>query len=259
MQTLTEILKSYSLLAVAFSGGTDSTLLASEAMRILGKDNVLLLHGESVLLPECDRNFTRLFREKGWNLQNVPFDPLAIPLVRRNHADRCYHCKKALFAALQDEARRAGFPVLADGTNADDLHDFRPGMKAAQELGVVHPFLLCGMTKKDIRSAAQKSELPNWDLPASACLASRIPPGTELSAALLRQIGNSESILSRLGFSGFRVRFENSHTARLEFNPAQFSLACQQREVLLAALAKEGFTEVLLDLRGYRPASWNFR
>ena len=243
-------------IAVAFSGGVDSALLAYLARRELGVENVLLLHASSVLLPECDRAFTAQFQAAGYRIQTVELDPLSLDAVRSNRKDRCYHCKKLIFGTLQAVAAAQGFPVLADGTNADDPGDYRPGLQAAAELGVLHPFLACGIGKSDIRKIAENAALPNWDLPASACLASRIPTGTALEETLLRRIGNAEKSLTELGFAGVRVRVPGNWV-KLEMDPGYFAAVLEKRQEILSALQQNGFAEVTLDLQGYRTGSMN--
>jgi len=249
VQKLTEYLAGFSSLAIAFSGGTDSALLAHEAIQVLGKKHVLLLHGVSVLLPECDRHFTCHFAGLGWPVQQVELEPLSIPEVRANVRERCYFCKKAMYAALLQAAGAAGFRDLADGTNADDTRDFRPGMHAAEELGILHPLLDCGLGKAAVRELARKRGLPNWDLPASACLASRIPAGTPLDEEILRRIGTAENGLSELGFRGHRVRYADFRSVRLELREPDFAKLPDCREKVLGILGKLGFSRVTADLK----------
>ncbi|MBO5762950.1 MAG: ATP-dependent sacrificial sulfur transferase LarE [Lentisphaeria bacterium] len=243
-------------IAIAFSGGVDSALLAYLARRALGDDNVLLLHAASVLLPECDRAFTAQFAEAGYRIRTVTVDPMALDAVRCNRKDRCYHCKKLIFGTLQKIAAEAGFPVLADGTNADDPGDYRPGLQAAAELGVRHTFFECGIGKNAIRTMAQTAALPNWDLPASACLASRIPTGMPLEESLLRRIDGAEKALKEHGFAGVRVRVPGDWV-KLEMDPALFPRLLMLRGEMLDLLRQWGFDEVTLDLRGYRTGSMN--
>lgn len=256
-ELLIEKIKSYGRLAVAFSGGTDSTLLAETARRVLGPENVLLLHAASIFIPEAEGRFAAAYAARsGLRLLTVEFAPLEFPEVRRNDELRCYHCKKLIFAKLQQVAAEHGFPVLADGANVDDTGDYRPGMQAAAELGVAHPLLTCGLGKADIRALARRFELANADTPASACLASRVPTGTPLAAEALRRIGAAETALAQLGFAGFRVRAFDT-LAKLEFRPADLERALAERGLIVAAVKAAGFESAALDLEGYRTGAMN--
>lgn len=241
-------------LAIAFSGGCDSALLAEAARRILGPENVLLLLADSVLLPRAEAERARqLAAAAGLRLEILRLDPLADEAVRSNGPLRCYHCKKRIFSALSARARELGFPLLADGANLDDRGDYRPGAKAADELGVVHP--LAELPKSAIRELAREWELPTWDLPAAACLASRIPTGTPLDRTSLEMVEAGEKAVAALGFSGFRVRKTGPAAARLELRPEETAAAEQRLAEIGARLKKCGFLSVELAL--YRTGSMN--
>ena len=210
-------LKSFGRAAIAFSGGCDSTLLAEAARRTLGSGNVLLLLADSVFLPrvEFDRAVS-WSAAAGMRLEIVRFEPLESSEVRSNPPERCYFCKRKIFSALLERAHSEGFAELCDGTNQDDLGDFRPGMRAAAELGIRHPLLAAGLNKAAVRALAREYGLAVWNLPAAACLASRIPCGEALSAMALRQVEEAEAAIAHLGFTGFRVRRLSAEHARLE-------------------------------------------
>ncbi len=237
-------LKSGDPFAIAFSGGCDSTLLAEAARRAFGAENVLLLLADSLLLPRREREMAEAFaRRTELHLEVISFDPLPRPEIAANTPLRCYHCKKAIFSALLGRAEREGFDRLADGTNADDLGDYRPGLRAADELGVLHPFLNVGMTKTEVRELSRRWELPTWNLPAAACLASRIPTGTPLTREALRQVEKAEEALHRLGLATHRVR-KLGDRARVETAPEEQSFTETHREAIIARLRQCGFAEV---------------
>ena len=236
-------LRRYDRLAIAFSGGCDSTLLAEAARRVLGSENVLALLAESVMLPRVEYERAREFaRSTGLRLEIVTLDPLAETAVRANGPLRCYHCKRRIFTALLARARERGFGTLADGANFDDRGDYRPGARAAEELGIAHP--LRDFPKAAIRELAKAWNLPVWDLPAAACLASRIPTGTPLDRESLARIEAAEAALTGLGYSGHRVRKTGPSSARLEFRPDDLDRARNEAKLLAARLKKSGFDTV---------------
>ena len=252
-------LKGLGRVAVAFSGGVDSALLVRLAADVLGADNVLALTAVSQLNPARETTLARdIAGGCGVRAIHVTIDALAVPEVAANPPDRCYHCKRAIFGTLMNVARAEGFPWLLDGSNASDRGDYRPGKRAAVELGAVSPFDECGITKAEIRQRSHELGLPNWDAPSAACLASRIPYGTALTAADLHRVEMAEDVLIALGFTGCRVRL-HGNIARVETPPdAIFQLAQEPvRERLLAALEPLGFDFVTMDLRGYRMGSLN--
>jgi len=244
-------------LAVALSGGVDSTLLAAVARHCLGRDKVLALHVRGPFIADDEST-----RAATWAtaadiaLVQVTVDMLAHESIRINDPERCYHCKKLLMSALQTEARQRGFAILADGSNVDDRGDYRPGRRAAADLGVRHPLEDADMGKADIRALARQLALPNWDLPAAACLASRIPTGTAIDTTMLRQVEQGEAILHAHGLRGIRLRHLGS-MAKIEAPPESFAALVAMREELLPALRKLGFNDVVLDLAGYRLGAMN--
>ena len=246
-QKLETELARYERLAIAFSGGCDSALLAAAAQRTPGNANVLLLLADSELLPRAEfERAGEIAADSGLRLEIVRFDPLADPDIRGNGPLRCYHCKKRLFSALMKRAGELGFPVLADGANRDDRNDYRPGAKAADELGIVHP--LAELPKSAIRELAREFGLPVWALPAAACLASRIPTGTPLDRAALAAVEAGERAVAELGYSGCRVRRIGPETARLELRPEEMARAERKQEwgKICSRLGSCGFATVEL-------------
>ncbi len=202
---------------------------------------------QSQFQPEFELQDAQRFTEQlGIPLTVLPCDILQHPLVVENGPLRCYHCKTALFTALWERARMDGYPLLLDGTNASDRTDDRPGMRALEELEVRSPLRECGLTKADIRSLSKEAGLFTWDKPAYACLATRIPTGTSITAEQLEHIERSEQALSSLGFSDLRVRIENG-SACLELPHPQFIRAVQLHQEIRTALSPY-FKRVLLNL-----------
>jgi uncharacterized protein len=254
---LAAILKTYGRIAIAYSGGTDSTLLAAAANKALGKDNVLLVHIDSPLLPDSERCFAGEWAKgEGCNLLTILLNPLENEQIRKNDEQRCYYCKKHVMGTVIKEAALRGISCVADGTNVDDFSDYRPGMKASEELGIRHPFVDAKMGKKEIRALAEKYNLPNWNNPAAACLASRIPYHTELDADVLKMIDSAESFLFSLGFRGCRVRYLSGR-AKIETSVNDIADVAAMRSDIISGIKSCGFKGVLLDLEGYRQGSLN--
>ena len=244
--TLKEFFDQNPRAAVAFSGGTDSALVLWAASRY-GQE-VRAYYGRTAFQPEFEyRDALRLARELSVPMTTVEADILAVRPAADNGPERCYFCKRTLFSRLWDAARRDGYPVLLDGTNASDDAGDRPGMRALRELGVRSPLRECGLTKDDVRRLSREAGLFTWDKPAYACLATRIPTGTAITAEDLRRVEQAENALHGLGFRDFRVRLFHG-AARIQVPQAQLPLALERREELLAALA--AFGGVLLDLQG---------
>ena len=243
-------------LAVAFSGGVDSAFLLRAAGAALG-ENVLALTGRFLSFPESEAQAAAsLCRALGVRQLIVETDQTAIPAFVENRQDRCYHCKKALFSAFLNAAAEEGFPLLADGTNADDAGGYRPGMKALSELGVISPLKAAGLTKNEIRALSRELGLPTWDKPSLACLATRFPYGETLTKEKLLAADRAETLLRSLGLKQVRVRV-HGNIARIETDPAAFPLLLtdETRALLTDSLRALGFLYVTLDLGGYQSGS----
>jgi pyridinium-3,5-biscarboxylic acid mononucleotide sulfurtransferase len=241
---------------VAFSGGVDSTLLAVAAHAVLG-DHTRAVLATSETSPATVFDAARATaRELGLSLDEVRTSELTDARFLENTPDRCYYCKQELFAMLRAAADARGFTYVADGTNADDAGDHRPGTRAAAEYRVVSPLRDAGLTKADIREISRALGLPTWDKPAMACLASRFPYGTAIDEASLRRVDRAEEAVRALGLRQFRVR-SHGDIARLEVEPAEADLAWGMREAISRALHEAGFPYAAQDLDGYRSGSLN--
>ena len=231
--------------ALAFSGGVDSAYLLW-AGRHWGCD-LTAYYVRTAFQPEFEyEDARRLAEEVGVPLRVVEADILSVPLAAANGPDRCYHCKRALFALLWEAARRDGHTLLLDGTNASDDAGDRPGLRALRELEVRSPLRECGLTKAEIRAQSKKAGLFTWNKPAYACLATRIPTGTAITAGDLERVEAAEGALFALGFTDFRVRLL-SGAARIQLPADQWDRASEQREAIRKALSPR-FDPVLLDL-----------
>lgn len=245
-------------LAVAFSGGVDSTLLLAAAREAL-EGRVLAVTAESELQSRREvRTAAETARRLGVPQVRVRVALLARPAIARNGPARCYFCKRLLLRELGRAATRSGFAALAHGANLDDLQDIRPGLRAARELGVAEPLIAAGLDKAAIRSLSRRLGLPTWDRPAMACLASRIPYGRPLQRAELAAVERAEEFLLARGFTGVRVR-HHGEVARIEARPEDLPrlAASPLREEIGRAFRGLGFAHVAVDLEGYVAGSLN--
>jgi uncharacterized protein len=245
-------------LIVALSGGADSAYLSWAAREALGA----LALSVTALSPSYsahDRAIVEEFVSKvGVRHEFIETHEMDNPAYRANAADRCYFCKDELFSVLDELAHARGFSAVAYGVNADDTLDFRPGHRAAKEHQVLAPLLNVGLAKAEIRLLSQSAGLPTWDRPASACLASRLPYGTEVTSERLGLVERGEAALRALGFRQFRVRLHD-RLARVEISPDEMprALAPEMAAAMADRLRAAGFTYVALDLEGYRQGSLN--
>ncbi|HEY4979634.1 MAG TPA: ATP-dependent sacrificial sulfur transferase LarE [Candidatus Acidoferrum sp.] len=245
-------------LLVALSGGTDSAYLAWAAHRILG-ERALSLTAISASYSSYDREQLQLFlNATGIHHEFVETNEMENPAYRANNSDRCYYCKDELFSVLDRLAADREIAATAYGVNADDTFDFRPGQRAAAEHKVLTPLLDAQLHKDEIRFLSERAGLPSWDRPASACLSSRLPYGTEVTEERLTLVEKGERALRKLGFRQFRVRLHDK-LARIELAPEELARALTPE--MAAAMAKSlkaaGFSYVSLDLEGYRQGSLN--
>jgi pyridinium-3,5-biscarboxylic acid mononucleotide sulfurtransferase len=258
MGKVKEILRDLESVLVAFSGGVDSTLLLFLAHKELGPRAAAIV-ASSPTYPDFEiAKAKEILRDWGVRFLEVHSHELGLSDFRENSPRRCYHCKKELFRQCREKADELGFRHVADGANDDDRSDYRPGMEAARELGVRSPLMEAGFTKADIREASRLLRLPTWNKPSLACLASRFPYGTEISAARLAQVGRAEDRLRSLGCGQLRVRYHGD-LARIEVEKADFPrfLDPEFRREAVRGVKEAGFAYVALDLQGYRSGAMN--
>ncbi len=245
-------------LAVAYSGGVDSTLLLAVAARIL-KGNAVAVTAVSPLQPTSEvQSAFKIARSLGVKHYRVDTREMTHDEFVSNSRDRCYVCKRIIFSDILKTLEKMGVTSVAHAANMDDLKDFRPGLKAAEELAVLSPLIDAEMTKADIRELSRQMGLPTWNKPSAACLASRIPYGTPITEDALGKIEAAENVLKSLGFKGFRVR-HHGETAKIELRPADFSrlMSPERRLVVVSEFRRIGYAYITLDLEGYTQGALN--
>ncbi len=255
---LEELLLTFNRVLVAFSGGVDSTYLLGKTLEVLGREQVLAVTVLSALTPDCEVEEAASFALK-LNAHHCSLDVniIADHEFKANSPERCYICKRIIFGKLFEIAEVKGCHAVFDGSNADDLSDYRPGLRAAWEMGVRSPLQEVNLAKDEIRYLSRLNGYPGWDKPATACLASRLPYGEPITVEKLKRVAAAESFLREVGVKGdLRVRC-HGNLARLEVNSISIECILKQRESITAALQKMGFEYISLDLSGFKSGSMN--
>ncbi|ONI37792.1 TIGR00268 family protein [Candidatus Epulonipiscium fishelsonii] len=250
-------LKPLKKVCIAFSGGVDSTYLLYMAYQQLGRENVLAVTATSSMCPEREFKEALEFIKKN-NIKHITVaaDEYNIKEFVENGKDRCYYCKKAIFSKIKEIANQNGIEYVLDGSNKDDDGDYRPGMKALAELNILSPLKQAGLTKQQIRDFSKIENLPTWDKPAMACLASRIPYGKEITKEKLAKIEQAENFMADIGFKHVRVRYYDE-LAKIEVPAQNIEEVLKYKQEIVNRFGELGFKSVALDLKGYRMGSMN--
>ena len=256
-ETLVRYFHGHAGVLVAYSGGVDSALVLQAAMAALGAERVLAVTAVSPALPARDLSIAQdTAKHIGASHRLLQSQELLRRGYAENQTNRCFHCKSELYSLIEPLRHETGWELVVNGTNLDDLGDFRPGLEAARNARVESPLVDCRLTKQDIRAVAQAVGLPVWDRPAAPCLASRIPFGNPVTAAKLGQIERAEAALHALGFRELRVR-HHGEMARIELGRAEMARATEMAALIVESVRAAGFRFALLDLAGLQSGVFN--
>lgn len=257
-EKLKKYLKGLGSIAIAFSGGVDSTYLLKIAQKVLG-EHAVAVTVISGTFPKREIEEAKEFCEKeGIRQILVTYDEMQVAGFKENPKNRCYLCKKAMFMQMLEAVQKEGIEFIAEGSNMDDMGDYRPGMQAVAELGILSPLREAKLYKSEIRELSKELELPTWSKPSFACLASRFVYGESITREKLLMVDQAEELLRKMGFLQFRVRIHGM-MARIEVLPEEFEklMKKENREVIIKAFLEYGFSYVTMDLAGYRTGSMN--
>ena len=265
LDVLKEYIRGLGSLAVGYSGGVDSTFLVSVASEVLGDRCIAVICADAAIPAREVESAVGFCEARGIICVLSHFDPLGIEEFRLNVPDRCYYCKRGVFQEIKRVAAERGVLYVAEGSNMDDLGDYRPGLRAVSELGVVSPLREAGLTKADIRVISREMGLPTWSKPSYACLATRVAYGEEITVEKLRMIEQAEQFLGDLGFNDVRVRMHGSRAqmsgciARIEVAASDIARLASDgvREAVAERFREIGFTYVAVDMCGYKMGSMN--
>ena len=257
LQRLEEVIRPLGRILVAYSGGVDSSLLLKVALDVLGRDNVEAVIASSATYPSREKaDAVRFCESIGAPYSVIETDEMEDGRFVENTPQRCYICKSHLYDEILRIARQKGLPTVVEGSNVDDLRDYRPGRRAIEEKGIKSPLKEAGLTKAEIRAISLELGLPTHSKPAKACLASRIPYHTRIERETLSRIERGEALLEALGFGQVRIRC-HGEVARIEVEPKELEKVFKKREAIVKGLSEMGFKYVTADLRGYRTGSLN--
>jgi len=256
LEKLKNNLQKIGRVAIAFSGGVDSTFLLKVAHEVLG-ENVIAVTGISSTFSQKENEEAEYFA-RNLSVKHIFVDSEEAENddFSKNSKNRCYFCKKELFSKIKQVAEENNISFVLDGSNADDVNDYRPGFKAIKELNVVSPLMDAGLTKEEIRSFSKDMGLPTWDKPAFACLASRFPYGIEITKSRLEKVEKAEDFVRKIGVKQFRVRYHED-VARIEVLKTDFETVLKNSDVITKRFKELGFKYVTLDIEGYRTGSLN--
>lgn len=257
LEDLEEELKKLGKVAICFSGGIDSSFLLFVANKVLPRENVLAIIANGEMVPRKDYDEAIEFlKENDFKFKEIIYKPLEIPEFRENSKDRCYYCKKKLMSEIRKEANKNDFENLLDGKNADDLKVYRPGNKAAEELGIISPLAKLNFYKKDIRKYSKELGIKFWDKPSNSCLATRFPYDTTLTKENLKMVESSEEVIKELGIKKVRVR-EHNEIAKIEVEKENFEIILKHKGFIVEKLKEIGFKYITLDLEGIKSGNFD--